>query len=719
MDCIKVNVERVVFYNDDNGFIIIKSKHPETKEPITIKGNFINIDDNTPIICNGSFFNDKKYGLQFVAESIKIDQLDDKNKILTYLSSGTISGIGPKTAEKIVEKFQENTLKILDEDISKLNLISGIGSSKIKIIQKSWIEKRESQNIISELLNYGFSYKNSIKIYKDFGNSSLSLIKKNPYILLDKLNKIGFDVIDKIALKMGINDNNELRIIYAIKYIISKNENNYGDTCVEKNILIQQLENLLKIKYNFDEIINLLSSKEYSVLYQTEINGDYYIQSEKTYKYENYIATKLKEIKEHSNKFEIEKKIISKYFENQKFPYTEEQIKSVNNTLNNKVSIITGGPGVGKTTILKAIIDIISIKYKDKTIIKLASPTGKAAQKMSDKTGFEAKTIHRLLEYNVESNSFNRNNLNKLDDSFIIIDEFSMVDVFILFSLLNATSNNSNIIFIGDVDQLESVGYGANLRDIIESNLFSCSRLTINNRQENEFSDIIINAHLINNEKIFNKNKENSDFYYINTKNEQDTLDKLIQMINNNIPKKFGYKNQNDIQILTPMHNGLLGTINLNKIFQKVFNKNAINGYKKIEFGENVYYEGDKVIQTKNNYDKLIFNGDTGEIKEINGDYLIVNFNGSDVELKKSELTDISLFYAGTIHKSQGSEYPVTILVYPNICSPVMNKESLYTGITRGQNLVIVLASINIINWMIKNKDKRKRLTLLKTKLLN
>lgn len=714
---IRAIVEKILYYNEENGFVIIKaSLENQESDFFSIKGNFFYIDKETPIICEGEWSNHSKFGKQFNATSIKIGEIKEVEKIKKYLSSGVIKGIGPKMAIKIVEHFKEKTLKVLDENISRLEEINGIGSAKLVKIKESWEEKRISQNVISELISFNISYSNSLKIYSKYKEETLKIIKEKPYQILTDIKGIGFETVDNIAMKIGIEKNDPIRIISAILNVIRTQESTMGDTCVKKNELIEKSKKILKINENIEDILKYITSKEDKIIYETFYNGEVYYQREMTFFYENIISNALLSKNKSEVKLKIDKEIIDNYLKESEFPYTKEQESAIENSFVNNFSIITGGPGVGKTTILKAIIDIIIKKYGN-DVIKLASPTGKAAKRMTESTGRIAQTIHRLLEYDPEINGFKKNKYNKIEDSFIIIDEFSMVDLKIFYNLIEAISEDSVLILIGDTDQLPSVGYGSILRDLINSKKFLVTRLKINNRAEKSSSNIIENAYEINNGCFFKKGDDDSDFYYIKTKNDEDSLEKLIKLININIPKKFNFKNKEEIQVLTPIHKGKIGTENLNLVLQNIFNKNSLISQNYIEHNKIKYYEGEKIIQTKNNYEKNIFNGDTGEIISIKGNFITIDLDGIQVELEKKDLSYITMFYAGTIHKSQGSEFDVVIIMIPEKVTPVLDRSGLYTGITRAKKLAIVLGKPETIDWVIKNSKGRERLTLLEEKL--
>lgn len=715
MGTIRAIVKRVVYYNNENGFIIISATSDSQSEAFTIKGNSVRLDTELPIVCEGEWIQDKKFGSQFKATSIKAEELKEENKILQYLSSGAIKGIGKKTAEKIVAHFKENTLEILDENINELEKVSGIGANKIKTIRESWIEKRASQYIMTELLSYNISYSNAIKIFSKYKEETINVLNENPYKLIYDIRSIGFETADKIALKMGKEKDDAERILSALIYIIKRDERQYGNTCIERENLLDQARGILNIYDWVAEVLDLSVKHEHIIESQID-DKKYYLDVETDF-YEQVIANKIKDILLNKERSKIEKENINDYFKNTKFPYSDEQKEAVSNIFKDNISIMTGGPGVGKTTVLKSIIDIIVSKHKRKDILNLASPTGKAAQRMAESTNMEAKTIHRLLEFDPESGGFKKNKYNLLDAKFVIIDESSMIDLWLFSQLINAISSSAHLIIIGDADQLPSVGHGAILRDLIESGEISVNELTVIRRQA-EGSNIIVNAHAVNSGDFFNKNEKDSDFYYIKTSNDQQTLDKILSMINQNIPDKFGFKTENDIQILTPMHKGALGTQNLNMVFQKIFNKNVLLNAKKIEYGDKIYYEGDKIIQTKNNYEKMIFNGDSATIIEINGNYIVVDFDGVEVELTKNELADVNHFYAGTIHKSQGSEYPVVIIPITSAYTPMLDRSLLYTGITRGKKLVIVIGNAQSIDIAIQNKNAKSRKTMLKEKII-
>jgi exodeoxyribonuclease V alpha subunit len=718
MDVIKVSVKHVVHYNESNGFIIFKGL-VNGKTPCTVKGVSIDLEPEIIVDCEGDWKNDPKYGQQFAAKSIKISERTTIDQVYAYLESGAIAGIGPATAGKIVNLFGENTFSILDEYPERLKEINGIKDKTLNKIIESWKEKRGSQKIIKEILKADITYNIAVKIYKEHGDETLDVIRHNPYSLTS-IRGVNFLIADKIALANGLKEDDFSRVLHAIMHVVNEKEFKTGDTCIEKNELIKSVYTLIRQNKDLIEI-TLEAGIISQHLYKTDVADKTYIQQAYTYELEFGVAQNLKRLisaKSRIDNSDIDKKI-DDFFVNNDMNKDPDQKNAIRNVFDQSVSVITGGPGVGKTTILKGVLDIILSNVRSKNEIALCAPTGKAAKRMSESTGLAAKTIHRLLEYNPSEQGFSINESNKLSANYIVIDESSMSDLYLFFNLVISIKTGAHLIVIGDVDQLPSVGYGAILRDLINSRMFSVNRLNKIQRQAKN-SKIIVNAHRVNQGLFFDKpNKDDIDFFYIKSQNDQDTLQKVMDLITHKIPQKFNLRTSADIQCLTPMHKGLVGAENLNKELQKVFNNEQFISGHRIKHGDREFCINDKIIQVKNNYEKMVFNGDVGKIVDISGKNIICQYDDVEVEYQRDELDEIGLFYCGTIHKSQGSEFPCVIIPLGRGFSPIMDRSLLYTGITRAKILVIVIGSPADIERAIKNKRSRERNTLLEYKLIN
>lgn len=727
---IQGKVEDIVFQNEENGYVVahIKSK----KDKITITGCVPCIAEGQNLKLQGEWFTHPKFGQQFKIKECTEIVPDSLEGIEKYLSSGMISGIGSVTAKKIVAHFGKKTLDVLDNEIERLEEIDGIGSKKIKSIAESYSKHREMRNIMVFFQSYGVTVKQCVKIHKKFGETSIDVVKENPYVLTDEISGIGFKTADKIARSLGIEKESPFRIQCGLRYIVNQ-FCSMGNTYMPLDRMIKEGEKILLVSYdainkNIQESvlngklkIELVSGKEavFTMPY-------YYCELSVTSKILTLTTSAYNEIKINVSdeicKFEKENVI--------KFAPT--QIEAIKGAFENGIEIITGGPGTGKTTIIKCITEI----FEEATMtVFMAAPTGRAAKKMSEATGREAKTIHRLLELGVndENMNFFKNEESYLKCDVLIIDEASMIDIILMNNLLKAVSMGTRLIIVGDADQLPSVGPGNVLRDLIESNCVKVVRLKDIFRQGKE-SMIVVNAHKINNGEMPILNKKNKDFYFINCEDTDEISKTLISLTNKRLPNFNKKWNKiSDIQILSPTRKGNLGIINLNNSLQQVLNPKNSNK-NEIEFKDTIFRTGDKVMQTKNNYNLKwtrvsgegenegigVFNGDIGYIVDVEENKISVVFDGErKIIYDNVYLDELELAYAMTVHKSQGSEFPVVIM--PMFMGPplLMNKNLFYTGITRAKQMVVLVGFSKAMYFMINNNRSFERYSALKWRILN
>lgn len=717
MITIKATIKKIKFYNPDNGYSIFQVYNKEFNT-FVLTGATYQLEEQELIECSGDWIIDKKFGKQFKADEIKIAKPDTLEGMRQYLSSGILPGIGPSSADKIVTYFKNNVFDILDNNPSRLLDVPGIGRKTLNKIIETWNEKRVSPNIINELYEYGLDFSNSLKLYKMFGEDAVKHLKSSPYELLKAMKTLSFEDIDRIALKHGHSKQDGTRILMGILHVFKLEEDGLGNCAIEYNQLVNKSLKLLKIEVELiEKVLELGLNANY--FDRHTINDIDYWQSFKISKIENDVAFFLKQIckskayytedQEALLDFKIEKE------EKKSFALNDQQRNAVKKSLMNKVNIINGGPGVGKTTVLK---QLINIARRDGYSVLLCAPTGRAAQRMSESTQMPAFTIHRALEYNPLEGGFMRNLTNQLEYDFIVIDEFSMVDIYLIHSLLAATNKNSHIIFIGDTNQLSSIGPGCVLKDLIDSGCISVSRVTKIYRQAAE-SKIIVNAHLINEGKMVETEVEKdkkSDFYFISTKSDESTIDKIKDLVSDRIKTAFGIDPKTGIQLLTPMHDETLGTKNLNIEIQKILNPTNCEGLKKGTF---TFKTNDNVMQIRNNYDKMVFNGDVGIIERVSKDGVLAVFAEQEVFYTKKEMEEITLSYAITIHKSQGSEYPSVVIPVSHKFSSMLDRSLLYTAVTRGKNLVIIVGSKSLFERALQNEISRKRNTCLKEKIFH
>lgn len=709
-------IYNIIYQNDENNFKILNLDNKGVLE--TVKGIFPMVEIGDNIECTGEFIEHKTFGLQFDSKTfIKIFP-EEKNDIIEYLSSGVIKGIGEALSSRIVDMFGKDTLDIMYNKPEELEKVKSISKSKAIEIGEEFRNKKEIFNLVDFLKEYNLSMESINKIYENFKSNSIEVIKENPYILIDILYNVSFKDIDKIALKQGIEKTDEKRIIAIIKYIMNIYLYN-GHTYVEKEELLKFLLKNIELGYEYlEDILNKLEMSDYLVINEN-------IVTLKSIDYaEECIVEKILEIIDSDIDIIPDfDKLLEKQEKNSKIKLTKDQKKAIQSINNNNISIITGGPGTGKTTILKFIIDIFKQNNRK---VEIAAPTGKAAKRIIEATGHNAQTIHRLLNIGKIDEDKERAiyfDIEKLDIDLLIIDEASMLDIYLFNYLLKALKSHTKLVIIGDINQLPSVGPGRVLADLIESDVIHKIYLKEIFRQAAE-SDIVINAHRVNNGKYIeiNNDKKETDLKLIDADNVDLMFDELIKILKKeNINKFF----ENSI-ILSPTKKGKCGTVNLNKEIQSIFNKSKGKIYGKIEFKKN-----DRVMQIKNNYDLTweqkgqvgigIFNGDTGIIKKIDEENktIIVEFDDSKiVKYIFSELEQLMHSYVITIHKSQGSEFKKVILMLPYAVPNLLTRNILYTGMSRAKDELIIIGSNNTLKRMVNTIQTNSRKTRLKIRLI-
>lgn len=721
---------RDIIYISDR-FSIFKILCDDNKEIICVCDyDDIQIDDR--ICAHGNFEINPKYGERFKVSLIEKLTLVNEKEIEKYLSSSLFVGIGVKTAKKIVEKFGVNTLDIINNDIDKLKEVEGIGNKKFLEIKSALSGRINDKEIILELTKLGFSLNNSNKIYNIFYESSVDVVKDDPYVLIDKLQGFGFKKADAIGKKLNILQDSFNRIKHGIIYVL-KERLKFGNTFLPYNELICLSKELLLVeeKKIFDVYDEILSKG--FIIEKTFKNEDNEIRCvflTNIYMAEYEICSSLIRLYIYKkNNFNIDvKKEIEIFEKENSLKFSDDQVEALTKSVNNSVHIITGGPGTGKTTIIKFILNVF-IKRGFKTI--MVAPTGRAAKRMMETTGFEAKTIHRVLEISsTEDDEFNfvgKSDKNTIKCDVIIIDEASMIDVLLGSKLFNSLGIGTKIIIVGDIDQLPSVGPGNFLKDIINSGIFPVSRLNKIYRQK-ENSYIVLNAHKINNGEELILNKKDGDFYILKNNNENEICDILKELVLKRIPKFFSYDIDilKDIQVLSPIRKGILGVNNLNLVFQESINPKSSDKNEMIFLG-NSYRVGDKVMQIKNNYELLgyyvkdgeqikgVFNGDIGYIIDVNEKNINVLYDGNKIfKYDKTNLSEIEHAYAITVHKSQGSEFPIVIIPIFRFTNILMNRNILYTAVTRAKRCVILVGDINALMYMVRNTSSTVRYSSLK-----
>ncbi|NLJ49200.1 MAG: ATP-dependent RecD-like DNA helicase [Candidatus Atribacteria bacterium] len=713
---IQGQVERITYHNEENGYTIARMKVPGNRELITIVGNVLSIIPGEILKLRGEWKNHPKYGEQFLIESYQSVTPASVKGVEKYLGSGLIKGIGPIMAKRLVNKFGTNTLKIIEKDIQKLQEVEGIGAKRIAMIKKAWDEQKDIRNVMIFLQEHGVSPSYAVKIYKQYGQNSIKTVQENPYRLATDIFGIGFITADRIAQKLGLPKDAPARIEAGILYTLNKFAEN-GHVYVPTSDLLSKCQEILDVEENEAKKALFYLSQQNSVFIEKISDHEEGVYLTPFHVAETGIVTMLKALIKFPKTIPLfglgkTDQIVSKELG---INLDESQQQALHAALSEKVLVITGGPGTGKTTLIKAIICLYKkMGYQ----ILLAAPTGRAAKRMTEATGFEAKTLHRLLEYSPKDNQFKKNHENPLNADVLIIDETSMIDTILMFHFLKAIPPNATLILVGDVDQLPSVGAGNLLHDLIESEVIPTVRLTKIFRQAQD-SLIILNAHRINHGQFpildFSPGKL-QDFYFFPCNEPEKALQIILDLCCHRIPKTFGFHPLEHIQVLSPMHRGLVGAANLNIELQKSLNPSSKT---EINRGGNCFRIGDKVMQIRNNYNKDIYNGDIGKIIKIDREIqeITINFDGKEVNYEFSELDEIVLSYAISIHKSQGSEYPAIVIPLLTQHYMMLQRNLLYTAITRGKKLVVLVGNKKAIAIAVRNNQPLKRYTQLKTRL--
>lgn len=708
------SVDRVTFHSEESGFCVLRVKVKGKRELVTVIGSAASITPGEFIDCQGVWHNDKTHGLQFKANTLKVVPPTTLEGIEKYLGSGMVKGIGPHFAKVLVKAFKEQVFEVIETEPERLKTLPGIGPKRIDKITSAWAEQKAIREIMVFLQSHGVGTGRAVRIYKTYGDDSITKVSENPYRLALDIHGIGFKTADTIAQKIGIAPDSLIRAQAGVRHVLQEFSSD-GHCAAYRDTLVQESSKLLQIDQPIIEQA-IMAEIEAENLVQEEQDGKPVLFLTPLRRAEQGIATSIKRLLDgHPPWADIQAdKAITWVEQKTGLQLSSSQQQAVRLALTSKVLVITGGPGVGKTTLVNSILLILRAKALNVT---LCAPTGRAAKRLSESTGLEAKTIHRLLEFDPQSFGFKRNKDNPLETELLVIDESSMVDVALMNRLLSAMPDKAGLLIVGDVDQLPSVGPGSVLADIIDSDAVPTVRLTEIFRQA-ATSKIITNAHRINKgEQPLNaEGKELSDFYFIPGSTPEEIHAKLIQVVTERIPKRFDLDPIKDIQVLTPMNRGGLGSHSLNSELQSKLNGTAEP--KITRFGV-TFSPGDKVIQTVNNYDKEVFNGDIGRILEIDPEeaVLLIEYDGREVAYEFSELDEVQLAYATSIHKSQGSEYPAVVIPLAMQHYTLLERNLIYTGVTRGKKLVIIIGQPKALAMAVKNTKATKRLTRLKERL--
>lgn len=723
-------IENIIFHNADNSYTVAVLKTEDGS--ITIVGSIPFANIGMIVSAEGEIVYHDTYGEQFLIEKLNLDVKSDAATMKIFLTSGAVEGVGPAIANRIIDKFGDDTLEIFKNSPERLKEVSGIGEMTYEKIMNSFNSQSEYRDVLIKISGFGISINMAQKLYEAYGDGIIAILETNPYDVLQNVNGIGFKTIDGIALGAGFKEEDNHRLEAALAYVLSLSMNE-GHTYLPKGELLKRTGSLLGVPVEkLDEHFDLLANnKNVQVIVE---NGEPICYNVSLHTAEKYVARRILEFTELKGQMEILniEERIKRVEERDGLSFGEEQKSAIYEVFNNGALIITGGPGTGKTTTLNAIIQIgEDLGYK----IELVAPTGRAANRMTEATGRSAQTIHRLLEYqfNGHSMEFARDEDNPIDTDILIVDEMSMVDIQLFFNLLRAVKLGTRIVMVGDVDQLPSVGPGNVLRDLIKSEVIKVVTLDTIFRQA-EVSMIITNAHKINKGDLPILNDNGSDFFMIKSPNQMDTTKLIVDLAANRLPKYYDIDSLRDIQILTPMRKGQVGVNSLNVVLQKQLN-NSNGASEEILHRDNIFRLGDKVMQIKNNYQiewtvykgftpmevgAGVYNGDIGFVCEINGDSgLKVDFDGKIVTYEREQLDELTLAYATTIHKSQGSEFPVIIMPVHFAPPMLLTRNLLYTGITRAKRLVVLVGEERYLQMMIRNNYIADRYSRLDREILS
>lgn len=721
------DVEKIIFRNEDNGYTVVDLR--SSGDYVTAVGVFPEIYEGMRLELTGDYKYHTRHGLQFLAESVKVVEPDGAAAIEKFLKSGIFKGVGEVTAKNIVERFGERTLDVMKTSPEKLAEVKGISAKKAAEICATLREHGEMQDTLVYLQRFDVSLNLALKIYKTYGARTEEVIKTNPYQLISDVERVGFQTADKIAQEVGITKDSDFRIRAGIIYTLKEASNKSGHTALPDDILKKELLSLLgfdetyleKVEGNIEDLIFLAEIKDYVV-----DNARFYMLY-KSYLTEKTIARRLALLEAAHGGIEVDfSEQIDKFEEMSGIKLHEKQREAVSNSLNSGVHVITGGPGTGKTTIIKCILHILKFL---KLSYQLCAPTGRAAKRMGEATGEEAKTIHRLLDLDFKDGKgyFTYNENTKIPVDVVIVDEVSMVDEYVFSSLVKALQDGATLILVGDKDQLASVGAGNVLADVIASGLFKITYLDKIYRQS-DGSMIIENAHLINHGKMPVLDNRAKDFFFVDKSDPTEVKAEVEALVTTRLPKYLKCE-QTDVQVLCPMKKGVAGVISLNAAIRDSLNPKK-DSSDDIKCGEYTFREGDKIMQTVNNYEQEwfeevdgrtrrgagVFNGDTGFIESIDRQNMKFNVRFDDNKVSEYSLSDIDQIipaYAVSVHKSQGSEFKAVVVALSQGNYFIMTRNLLYTAVTRAKDLCVIVGAEDVVKRMVRNNYTAKRYTLL------
>ena len=713
------SVERIVFHNEENGYTVLRLVPEGGKDTQTVIGHMMQPQAGVRLRVSGRWVSNPRFGRQIQMESCEELMPATTEGIRLYLASGLIKGVGESMAGKIVTKFGTDTIRVLDEEPEKLLGIAGVGRKSYARIVEGWNAHRGIRELLLFLQPHGITANYAVRIYRHYGQQALDIVRENPYRLAMDIHGIGFVTADAAAAKLGFDKDHPLRAQAALLYTLRKC-NDDGHVYVPTEKLLTLTSDQLEVPYDLaEDAIAALEAEERIV--REEMDGEEGIYLSRFHHYESKTAFYLQRLlrSPKSVRFTDTEASVDKVLGQLNITLAPEQEEAVRTAARSKVMVLTGGPGTGKTTIINAIIKVFDeVRAK----ILLAAPTGRAAKRMAETSGREAKTIHRLLEFSPREDGFARNEDNPLACALLVVDEASMMDTMLFYHLLKAAPLGATLLLVGDVHQLPSVGPGNVLKDIIASGVVPVVELTEIFRQSAE-SEIICNAHCINRGEVPSLESSRdrlSDFYFIRQDDAEKVADLIVDLVKNHIPRRFNLDAVDDIQVLTPMHKGAAGAGNLNLRLQEALNGSGGSGADMhIKRGERIFRLHDKVMQIRNNYDKDVFNGDIGRIiiMDAKERTLTIRFDDRNVPYDFDELDEVIPAYAISIHKSQGSEYPAVVIPVMTQHYMLLQRNLIYTGVTRGKKLVVLVGESRALHMAVNNNRMHKRHTRLARRL--
>ena len=703
-------VSRVVYRNPSNDFTVIRLDVPDRNEPVSVVGRMPELDAGMSVSASGEWSKHPRFGVQFAANAVLPAPPRTIDGLTAYLGSRAIDGIGKIHAGRLAERFGEELFDILENSPHRLREVRGIGPERVRRITESWGRNKATRDAMVHLHGLGLGPATAASILRIYGNQAVSVVSGNPFLLIRDVRGVGFKKANALAERSGIPKESPDRIMAGIEHLMNEARSN-GNCGMPLTELLEQAQRLLEV--GRDSVGTGVETLVFrSALVQCKIDGKDFLFPPDLHLAEQEVAARIHSIARGSNpwgRIDADEAIVTVESEN-RISFGDSQIRAIRAAVASKFTVITGGPGVGKTTIVKAILRILASRRVE---IQICAPTGRAAKRVGELTGRSAQTIHRLLEIDSETGAFRHDAENPIDCDLVIVDESSMIDVLLMSALMKAIPDAAAVIMVGDVDQLPSVGPGRVLADIMESDDIQVVRLTEIYRQATQ-SRVVANAHRINAGELpdLSRPKDESDFYFVSAPGPEEALAHMLKLVSQRIPDRFGFDPVRDVQVLCPMNRGQIGVQSLNARLKDVLNPNAS---ELLDAGIFSYSPGDKVMQIHNDYGKGVFNGDIGFVTAIRHDEgsLLVDFDGREVEIGPDDLGDLMPAYAVTIHKSQGSEFPAVVVPVMTQHYVMLQRNLLYTAVTRARNLVVLIGQRRAIEIAVRTDEQRRRVTRL------